>query len=79
MTTVSAPPHAHSLEIEALRTAARWPNASPRLALVLLGRLTAARRFADASTFFGELAGDRPTSRSYSPPPDSHRPDCRDG
>lgn len=60
MTTVSAPPLAHSLEIEALKSAARWPNASPRVALVLLGRLAAARRFADAAAFFDELARDRP-------------------
>jgi glyoxylase-like metal-dependent hydrolase (beta-lactamase superfamily II) len=61
MTTVAALPFARSLEIEALRTAARWPNAALQVHLLLMSRLAAARRFAEGSAFFAELAQERPT------------------
>lgn len=49
-----------SRDIDALMTAARWPGAAPRVLLLLLGRLAAARRFADGYTFFSELARHQP-------------------
>jgi glyoxylase-like metal-dependent hydrolase (beta-lactamase superfamily II) len=61
MTTVAAPPFARSLEIEALMTAARWPNAALQVTLLLMSRLAAAHRFAEGSAFFAELAQERPT------------------
>jgi glyoxylase-like metal-dependent hydrolase (beta-lactamase superfamily II) len=61
MTAVTAPPFARGLEIEALMTAARWPDTAPRVALLLMGRLAAGRRFAQGLAFFEELAAQRPS------------------
>ena len=51
---------AASTDIAALRTAVSWPNSAPRLALLLLTRLLAGRRFAEAHEFFDRLSRERP-------------------
>lgn len=50
---------APSTEIDALCTAARWPNVPPRLFLVLLNRFLAGRRFVQAYEFFEGLSAER--------------------
>src|SRR5262245_1699952 len=53
-------PIARHPEIEALQQAVRWPNASPRTAVVLAGQLLSARRDADGFAYFQERAQARP-------------------
>jgi len=57
--TTTVDQFAPSTEIDALCTAARWPNVAPRLFLVLLNRFLAGRRFAQAYEFFGRLSAER--------------------
>jgi glyoxylase-like metal-dependent hydrolase (beta-lactamase superfamily II) len=54
MSTACADNH----EIDGLRTAARWPNPSPRVLLVLMNQLFAGRRYAEAHEFFDKLGRD---------------------
>jgi glyoxylase-like metal-dependent hydrolase (beta-lactamase superfamily II) len=46
--------------VEALTAAVRWPDASPRTVLALVGQLMAARRHDEAYELFDELSGERP-------------------
>jgi glyoxylase-like metal-dependent hydrolase (beta-lactamase superfamily II) len=59
-TTTPTDQFAASTDIEALRTAVSWPNSAPRVALLLLTRLLAGRRFTDAHEFFDQLSRERP-------------------
>lgn len=56
----SKPRIARLVTAEALMTAARWPNASPRTVVSLVGQLAATHRYDDAYAYFGELARERP-------------------
>lgn len=47
-------------EIDGLRIAASWPNPSPRLLLVLMNQLLAARRYDEAHEFFDKLSQEQP-------------------
>ncbi|QUQ65594.1 MBL fold metallo-hydrolase [Kutzneria sp. CA-103260] len=53
----SKPRIARFLTAEALMAAARWPNASPRTVVSLIGQLAATRRYDEAYAFFDELPG----------------------
>ena len=48
------------VEIDALRTAAGWPNPAPQVLLVLMNQLLAARRYDEAHEFFAELSREHP-------------------
>jgi tetratricopeptide (TPR) repeat protein len=47
-------------EIDSLRIAAGWPNASPQVQLVLMNQLLAARRYDEAHEFFAKLGQEHP-------------------
>lgn len=56
MTIPFAPNH----EVDGLRTAATWPNPSPRVLLVLMNQLLAARRFDEAYELFDKISHENP-------------------
>ncbi|MGW4059889.1 MBL fold metallo-hydrolase [Amycolatopsis sp. NPDC004747] len=53
-------PFATRTDIDGLRIAAGWPNPSPRVLLVLMNQLLAARRYDEAHEFFGKLVLEHP-------------------
>lgn len=53
-------PFATSTDIDGLRIAASWPNPSPRILLVLMNQLLAARRYDEAYEFFDKLSREHP-------------------
>jgi len=56
----SKPRVARFSSIDGLAAAVRWPKASPRTVLALVGQLEATRRYDEAYELFDELAGERP-------------------
>lgn len=55
----SKPRIARFLTVEALMSAAQWPNSSPRTVISLIGQLQAARRHDEAYAFFDQLAREQ--------------------
>src|SRR5215213_1618929 len=59
-TTQGAAPITRNLELEALQEAVRWPNATPRTVLAVVGQLLAARRDQEGWAYFRERTTAQP-------------------
>jgi glyoxylase-like metal-dependent hydrolase (beta-lactamase superfamily II) len=60
LTDSGEPGTSRNLTLQALMAAARWPDASPRVVLTLVGQLNASRRYDEAYAYFDELARQNP-------------------